>query len=164
MQFVYRSGCSISSDWDLAWTVKFWRTCHGPLYVSRSPFEIWLGLDRTMCIQCIHGIFRREIVKYMVKYGVFIRFWPTLCITRWDPFSTSCNTCLIFKGTNNLPSKSCKKMRELDHRVQHACACRVCLQCTWHKIIHSFHIPVRKIHLPIFPFFPPPPHPHPTPT
>jgi len=28
----------------------------------------------------IHGIFGREITKYTVIYGAFIRFWPTLLI------------------------------------------------------------------------------------
>jgi hypothetical protein len=26
----------------------------------------------------IYGIFGREITKYTVKYGVYVRFWPTL--------------------------------------------------------------------------------------
>jgi len=29
-------------------------------------------------IRCIYGIFGREITKYTVIYGVYIRFWPTL--------------------------------------------------------------------------------------
>ena len=41
---------------------------------------IYLGLARTLYIRCIHGIFGREITKYMVVYGVYIRFWPTLHI------------------------------------------------------------------------------------
>jgi hypothetical protein len=31
-----------------------------------------------MYIQCIYGIFGREITKYTIIYGVDIRFWPTL--------------------------------------------------------------------------------------
>jgi hypothetical protein len=29
-------------------------------------------------IQCIYGTFGREITKYTVIYGGYIRFWPTL--------------------------------------------------------------------------------------
>ena len=31
-------------------------------------------------IRCIYGIFGREVTKYTVTYGVYIRFWPTLRI------------------------------------------------------------------------------------
>jgi hypothetical protein len=37
-----------------------------------------LGLARTIYIRCLYGIFGREITKYMVIYGEYIRFWPTL--------------------------------------------------------------------------------------
>jgi hypothetical protein len=37
-----------------------------------------IGLARTIYIRCIYGIFGREITKYTVIYGVYIRFWPTL--------------------------------------------------------------------------------------
>jgi hypothetical protein len=30
--------------------------------------------------RCIYGIFGRELTKYMVTYGAYIRFWPTLAI------------------------------------------------------------------------------------
>jgi len=39
---------------------------------------VFLGLARTIYIRFIHGMFGREITKYTVKYGVYIRFWPTL--------------------------------------------------------------------------------------
>jgi hypothetical protein len=29
-------------------------------------------------MRCIYGIFGREITKYTVIYGAYIRFWPTL--------------------------------------------------------------------------------------
>jgi len=35
-------------------------------------------LARTIYIRGIYGIFGREITKYTVIYGVYIRFWPTL--------------------------------------------------------------------------------------
>jgi len=38
----------------------------------------YIGLARTIYIRCIYGIFGREITKYTVIYGVYIRFWPTL--------------------------------------------------------------------------------------
>ena len=28
--------------------------------------------------RCVYGTFGREITKYMVVYGAYIRFWPTL--------------------------------------------------------------------------------------
>jgi len=40
----------------------------------------YIGLARTIYIRCIYGIFGREITKYTVIYGVYIRFWPTLHI------------------------------------------------------------------------------------
>jgi hypothetical protein len=39
-----------------------------------------LGLARTIYIRCICGTFGREITKYTVIYGAYIRFWPTLII------------------------------------------------------------------------------------
>ena len=39
-------------------------------------------LARTIFIRCMYGIFGREIIKYTVIYGVYLRFWPTahLCV------------------------------------------------------------------------------------
>jgi len=37
-----------------------------------------VGLARTIYIRCTYGIFGREITKYTVIYGVYIRSWPTL--------------------------------------------------------------------------------------
>ena len=31
-------------------------------------------------MRCIYGVFGREITKYTVIYGAYIRFWPTLRI------------------------------------------------------------------------------------
>ena len=33
-------------------------------------------------IRCIYGIFGRDVTKYTVIYGVYIRIWPTLLISR----------------------------------------------------------------------------------
>jgi hypothetical protein len=41
---------------------------------------VCLGLARTIFIRCTYGIFDREITKYMVIYGVYIRFWPILSV------------------------------------------------------------------------------------
>ena len=35
--------------------------------------DIHVGLARTIYIRCIYGIFGREIIKYTVIYGVYIR-------------------------------------------------------------------------------------------
>ena len=41
-----------------------------------------VGLARTIYIRCVYGIFGREITIYTVIHGVYIRFWPTLHISR----------------------------------------------------------------------------------
>jgi len=41
-------------------------------------------LARTIYIRCIYGIFGRETTKYMVMYGVCIRFWPTLMMCEYN--------------------------------------------------------------------------------
>jgi hypothetical protein len=38
------------------------------------------GLARTIYIRCVYGDFGREVTKFTVVYGVYIRFWPTLRI------------------------------------------------------------------------------------
>jgi hypothetical protein len=43
--------------------------------ILKNPY---IGLARTIYIRLIYGIFGREITKYTVIYGVYIRFWPTL--------------------------------------------------------------------------------------
>ena len=35
-------------------------------------------VGQNQCIRFIYGIFGREITKFTVIYGVYIRFWPTL--------------------------------------------------------------------------------------
>jgi len=35
---------------------------------------LFVGLARTIYLRCIYGIFSREITKYTVIYGVYIRF------------------------------------------------------------------------------------------
>jgi hypothetical protein len=35
-------------------------------------------VDQTIYIRCLYGIFGREITKYTVIYGVYVRFWPAL--------------------------------------------------------------------------------------
>ena len=37
-------------------------------------------MARTIYIRCVYGMFGRRSTKYTVKYGVYIRFWPTLYI------------------------------------------------------------------------------------
>jgi len=43
-------------------------------------YSLFVGLARTIYIRCIYGIFGREITKYTVINGVYIRLWPTLPI------------------------------------------------------------------------------------
>jgi len=47
-------------------------------YKAAKRYGVQTGLARTIYIRCIYGIFGREITKYTVIYGVYIRFWPTL--------------------------------------------------------------------------------------
>ena len=49
-----------------------------PSYTSVYTPYTHISLARTIYIRCIYGIFGREITKYTVIYGVYIRFWPTL--------------------------------------------------------------------------------------
>jgi hypothetical protein len=69
----------------LTWDIHFqrWDPCSAVGAASSTkqrkvyPSK-YLGLARTIYIRCIYGIFGREIIKYTVIYGVYIRFWPTL--------------------------------------------------------------------------------------
>jgi hypothetical protein len=38
----------------------------------------FVGLAKTIYVRCIYGNFGREITKYTVVYGVYIRFLPGL--------------------------------------------------------------------------------------
>jgi len=52
-----------------------------PPDVTSAP-QSCVGLARTIYIRYINGIFGREIIKYTVIYGVYIRSWPTLVMRR----------------------------------------------------------------------------------
>jgi len=43
-------------------------------------YLLFVGLAKNVYIRCMSGTFGREITKYTVMYGVYIRFWPTLTI------------------------------------------------------------------------------------
>ena len=45
-------------------------------------------LARTIYIRCIYGIFGRKTTKYTVIYGVYIRLWPTLYMSKGVPASS----------------------------------------------------------------------------
>jgi len=34
-------------------------------------------------IRCMYGNFGREIIKYTVMYGAYVRFWPTLSMGKY---------------------------------------------------------------------------------
>jgi hypothetical protein len=57
--------------------------------------RIYVGMARTIYTRCIYGIFGREITKYTVIYGVYIRFWPTLNIW-WLPCISTVYTPYIY--------------------------------------------------------------------
>jgi len=52
--------------------------------LKTRAIRLYTGLARTIYIRSIYGIFGREITKYSVIYGVYIRFWPTLLIYTVD--------------------------------------------------------------------------------
>jgi len=56
-----------------------WAT-HALVGPSLNVRYVCVGLARTIYIRCVYGIFGREITIYTVIYGVYIRFWPTLCM------------------------------------------------------------------------------------
>ena len=45
-----------------------------------------LGLARSICIRCISVFLGREITKYTVIYGVYVRSWPTLLSANYVAF------------------------------------------------------------------------------
>jgi hypothetical protein len=60
-------------------------TCTFPR--AASPHTLRVGHDHSH-VRCINGILGREITKYTVIYGAFVRFWPTLhtlhhCLCRY---------------------------------------------------------------------------------
>jgi hypothetical protein len=67
------------------WTRYHWPMPIGPLtaeteLLTWSIFRVGQNHIYTVYIRYFCGIFGREITKYTVIYGVYIRFWPTLSI------------------------------------------------------------------------------------
>ena len=73
--------------------IRFWPTLYiytvytfvcmvlaNPTIIRTYTVYVHVGLARTIYIWCVYGFFGREITRYTVIYGVYIRFWPTLCI------------------------------------------------------------------------------------
>jgi len=60
--------------------VKQWMSTTGLVRKSVLHGHLLIELARTIYIRCIYSIFGRDITKYTVIYGVYIRFWPTLFI------------------------------------------------------------------------------------
>jgi len=48
-------------------------------YIRSNTVCVYIGLARIIYIRCINDFNCREITKYTVKYGVYVRFWRTLC-------------------------------------------------------------------------------------
>jgi len=46
--------------------------------LSQESTSTRVRLARTIYIRCTYGIFGREITKYTVMHGVYVRVWPTL--------------------------------------------------------------------------------------
>jgi type IV secretory pathway VirB3-like protein len=47
---------------------------------DHSKHGVKVGLTRAIYVGCTYSIFGREIVIFTVIYGVYIRFWLTLCV------------------------------------------------------------------------------------
>ena len=66
-----------------------------------------------MYIRWLYGIFGREITKYTVIYGVFIRFWPTLVVRsiadRWQNSLHIELQVLMQIHSRTVRTKGCKK-------------------------------------------------------
>ena len=92
-------------------------------YVNTLYDCICVGLARTIYIQCMYGIFGREITKCTVIYGVCIQFWPTLYI--W------CYKCRVY----TVYTYECTVLVNHTHRNLETALCMLLL-FTW----FSFHI------------------------
>jgi hypothetical protein len=57
--------------------VSIRRTCSVSVMVQ-TAYTVRVGQNHIYGIWCMYGIFGREITKYTVIYGDYIRFWPTL--------------------------------------------------------------------------------------
>ena len=86
--------------------------------------------------ECVYTVFfGREITKYTVMYGVYVRFWPTLCVC---VCSNAVTTCLLQsvvvkccpEGPRCLLSPpSCLCAYDRFNVLMHVCACvYVCMQ------------------------------------
>jgi len=64
----------------LALKVKNWAEHFVPMCKRSFVSCRWIGFARIIYIRCVYGIVGREITKYTVIYGAYIRFWPTLQI------------------------------------------------------------------------------------
>jgi len=98
---------------------------------------IYTVLAKTIYIRCIYGIFGREITKYTVIYGVYIRFWPTLVPTH------------VEFGSNWL---SPKNGRPSSSTFSITCACMcvcvyvcVCVQVSRDETIQCFRFGVTPV-------------------
>jgi len=50
------------------------------LPILRGGEHVCVGWAKTIYIRRIYGNSGREITRHTVTYGVYIRFWPTLCL------------------------------------------------------------------------------------
>jgi len=77
MIFIYQKNTFLfKSDPDCAVGGEIWRI-GGEKWGSRcGQLDMCAGTD--IFIRCIYGTFGREVTKYTVIYGVYIRFWPDL--------------------------------------------------------------------------------------
>ena len=57
--------------------VRSMNGCECPRKLNVSLLQMFRD-GRTIHIQCVYGIFGREITEYTAVYGVYVRFWPTL--------------------------------------------------------------------------------------
>ena len=105
---------------------QYGRTIRSPCCCTYS------GMARTIYIRCIYGMFGREITKYTVIYGAYLRFWSTLHILRglidglaWTlgpcvspGLFLCCSCCCCYTHCLSLPRSPCSTHRRSPHKNQ----------------------------------------------
>jgi hypothetical protein len=90
---------------------------------------MYVGLARTtyIFIRCVYGISGREITKYTVIYGTYIRFWPTLINIREKRNATLC--CVLDSLFLHSAHLGCKPALHMHQKHTRMGSCT--FQCKW---------------------------------
>ena len=88
------------------------------LYPWTEQICTQVGLARTIYIRCIHGNFGREITKYTVIYGAYIRFWSNL---HTGLYSAACKEVAADLRVACVDLYSCMQLQEVRAKVWVKC-------------------------------------------